>query len=115
MNMLAVENYFNIDSKQLDSYLKNKNTSELQGRNLLLKKDIYDLDKLKDFFESVFNFVNKIAVEDENITYIISDKFEEKVIEPFNNLEYKNEELDNDIILMSNFICSLNKKHKYDI
>lgn len=110
-----VENYFNIDSKQIDYYLKNKNLSDFQGGNILLKKNIYNSDKLKEFFESVFNFINKIAVEDDSVTYIISDKFEEKVIEPFDKIEYKSDELKNDITLMSDFICSLNKKHKYDI
>lgn len=113
--MLAVENYFYIESKDINSCLKKKNLCDFQGKNILLKKDVYSADELKQFFESVFNFINKIVVESDEVYYILSDKFEEKVIEPFDKFEYKNEELKNDITSMSNFICSLNKKHKYDI
>lgn len=112
--MQKVENYININSKDIDAYSQDK-LFTFQGQNILLKKDVYSKDKLKQFFDSVFNYVNKIVTEGDDIHYLISIKFEEEVIEPFDKLESKSGELHNDTSLMTDFVCSLNKKHKYEI
>lgn len=109
--MLKVEEYFYINNEDIKFYLKNKNLSDFQGRNIFLKKDLYSLDELKEFFSSVFNFVNKISVEGKGSFYIVSDKFSEEVVEPY-QMEQKGDELHNDVNLISEFICSLNKNYE---
>ncbi len=109
--MLKVEEYVYINNKDVTFYLKNKNLSDFQGRNIFFKKDFYNVEEIKQFIDSIFNVVNKISVEGNSSRYIISDKFNEEIIEPY-KMEDKSRELHNDITLTSEFICSLNKSYE---
>ncbi len=109
--MLKVEEYLYIDNKDIIFYLKNKSSSGFQGRNIFLKKDFYNVEEIKQFLDSLFNVINKISIEGKGGYYIVSDKFSEEVIEPY-EMKNKSIELNNDITLISEFICSLNKSYE---
>ena len=104
--MVHVENYLRINSNDISKALEDKKFITFQGHNILFEVDSYKENEVKEFLDSIFGIVNKIAIESkEGKYYIISCKFkDESVIEPFKEFQNISERFNNDTSKMASFI-----------
>lgn len=113
--MKSVEVYVKVTPKEIVKALTDKNFLPFQGSNILfIYTDYKDVD-LFTFLTSIFTIVGKIVVENKKDTYVIlSDKYNEEVIEPFAHYEDISKKMENNIHKISNFVsaCFINK---YDL
>lgn len=113
--MKSVETYVTVHPDDISKALTDKNFLPFQGSNILfIYTDYKDVDVFS-FLRSIFTIVGKIAVESKKGNYsIISDKYNDDVIEPFNHYEDISKKMENDIEKISNFITS-SFVNKYDL
>ena len=103
--MLPVESYTTVEKKDIQDALSSGDFLAYQGVNLLFKQGSNSLEEVTEFLGKTFGNIGKVAVVGKNSKhYLISDKFEPEVIEPFSSYENTSASFKNDIGRMAKFI-----------
>lgn len=86
--MKQTETYVRVGNKDIEKALEEKVFLPYQGKNILFVYDSYNESAVFSFLQHVFLNAGKVALEGRGKYYIISDRYEEDINEPF--LEWEN-------------------------
>ncbi len=104
--MTPVETYIPVDQDIITRALDTKTYINFQGGNLLFEAAIYSKTEVTLFLVHVFDIVDKIAMKSfDGSYYMLSNKFDSDVIEPFSEHKDVSKQLGNDIEKIAEFIC----------
>ena len=104
---MKVETYIPIDSAYIKLFLSTGDKSKIQGSSILLGYDSYAEETIRPFLEAVLHDVNKIVIEKSiKRYYLVAQKIEEDIEEPFANLIDIHANLQGDIDAITDFICT---------